>query len=250
MLIQEQVKPKKLRELTPAELMLVAGGGDTVVITGSRDWYDYDPYAYFDYFFGYNDYSDYSDGGGGSTSSSDTATDDLHAENTKAAVEKVQAVTAALQDIVNHYGPDVQVQLPNHDVVRAGDLLEGLGKLETGIAAGITLGEVLTGQADIKEAFNFAFGVAVESMAAEAGASAVVAFALGYTSEYVASNILDWMDQMGQANQAYQQYFNDQLQTWVQNNSDISPGAYDNQVDMLRGMFGWPTFREYDVHYQ
>ena len=43
---------------------------------------------------------------------------------------------------------------------------------------------------------------------------------------------MDWMEQMGQLNDQLAEYFNEQVAQFVENNSDIPPGTYDNPIDI------------------
>jgi hypothetical protein len=65
----------QLRQLTPEELLLVSGGTDTIVVTGSRysddDWFDRWNY-YNDYYNSDNYYDEYGGGGGYDASTTDT----------------------------------------------------------------------------------------------------------------------------------------------------------------------------------
>ncbi len=236
-----------LRELTTNEVELVSGGNNSdIVVTGHRDdYWDYDPWAFLNDYYGYEDYYDYGSGdgqGGGSTE------DHSLAEATEAALQITEAKHNVLQDLINRYGPNTTVQLPNGTVAKATDLLAGVGQITTILQGGLTIAEVIDGGKNAHDALYFLFGVTVTAMAAEAGAGAVLAGALGFGAEYAAGHILEWMEAMGDLNDQLQEYFNEQIAEWVQNNSDIPPDAYDNPIDMIRGMMGWPVFN-YDGDY-
>jgi hypothetical protein len=241
MMLQVEVSRKPLRELTPEELELVAGGG--ITITGERNP-DFSLDDLWFQIFGWDFGGDQSGGGGGSTGSDPTPTDPLeqqHAENTKAAAEKVSAITAALQDIVNaHPGQTVMIKTADGSLVPATEMLHGLGEISTMIQGAATLAQIANGDADAHEAFSFVFGVAVEAMAADAGWAAVPAYVAGYTAETISNNIVDWLTAFQEANAYYSNEINQELQQYLVENGYTQPGATDNPVDVIRGMLGMP----------
>ena len=71
--------------------------------------------------------------------------------------------------------------------------------------------------------------------------------------EAVASNQLlfdrlSTVEAMGELNDQLSDYFNAELNEWVENNSDVPPGTYETPRDAIWGMFGWPrVFDGYDI---
>ncbi len=241
------------RDLTPAEMELVAGGYYTdpndIVVTAP--WFDdygdivvegnYDRDFYDDFFsYNYNDEDVYSGGGGGGGGGGDIA------DQASVALQITDAKHAVAQDLFEKYGPNLEIKFPDGSTSKITDLLDGLGKLSTGIQGGITFGEVANGDKDIRDAYHFVFGVVIADAAAQAGAGAVLSGALGFGAEAIANNMLDWMEDMGDANDQLKAYFESEVQQWVIENSDIAPGTYDNPIDLFRGMLGLPKSNWHD----
>jgi hypothetical protein len=240
-----------LRKLTAEELKLVSGGSDTITVTGSRYdyWDNYDPWAYMNDSFGYEDfyYDNGGDSGGGYDGTGGPEEDHSLAEATEAALQITEAKHNIIQDLINRHGPNVVVNLPDGTQTTLGALHEGIGRVFTGLQAAITVGELIDGGKNVHDAINFLFGVTVTAMAAQAGAGAFLAGALGFTAEYAAGHILEWMEGAGRANAWLQDYFQAEVAEWVQNNS--TPAEYTSPMDMLRGMFGWER-NPYQNEYQ
>ncbi len=242
-----------LRELTPAELELVAGGTMTITVTGIRVWgggdesvvlggsddgsWNVDPGQVWGHFGDFDDHYGNGDQGG------DPPPDPL-VDSIDKALDIIESKHAILADLVQRYGPNQVVKFPDGSTAKLGDLLEGTGKLITAIDAGLTVGQIITGDAKVHDAIFFAFGVTVGAMAASAGTSAVVAAALGMTAEYAASNMVDWIKAMGEVNAEMKAYFNEKVTQFVENNTSTPPNYYQNPIEIFRGMFGFRPYLE------
>ncbi|WOE74574.1 hypothetical protein [Alterisphingorhabdus coralli] len=130
--------------------------------------------------------------------------------------------------------------MPDGSITTASDLIKGLGDLYAGIDLGITLGEVATGDKNIREAYHVVFGITVGAAVASAGASATVALAAGFTAEYAANHVVQWIGALGDLNRDFQSYADEQIEQFIKENSNIKPGTYNNPIELYRGMLGLP----------
>lgn len=232
-----------LRELTAAEIQLVAGGNNSdIVVVGSRDYWDYDPFAFFDYYFGedWENSDPYEIGSGGGSEPQPTPEQEA-IDKTK---DIMQAKIGALQDLQQRYGPNLQIQVGDK-YVPVSELLQEMGRLFDLVDAGLTVAQLLNGEIDLHDATMFAFGMTAGAIAASASGSALVGVVVGLAVENSAEYIMDWMEMMGQLNAQLADYFNEQVAQFVENNSDIPPGTYDNPIDMIRGMMGWQVYGDW-----
>lgn len=165
----------KFRNLTAEETALVAGGSNTITVTGSRelDW------SWFYFSSGWSS-GDGSGGGGGDGGGGDTPSNaqELTEAEQEAAKDSVQGLIAILDENIKKYG-DAIIKLPDGREVLASEMLDALGKTLDIIEAGNLAYEALNGNADVAEVAGFIAGLAGGAVAAALGAGPIAVFATG-----------------------------------------------------------------------
>lgn len=233
--------------LTSTEIKKVSGGADNVIIvTGKRpdpwvtsipgeDLWMYPELTNDGMNPGLGDYGD-GGGGGGGLLTSDQAND---------ASDKVNHAVAAVDDLIEQHGADQVVEMTDKDgnkiTTTLGDISKGLKALAAGLDAGVLAVDIINGDESVNAAIHFAFGATVAAAAASAGASASLAAVLGAGAELISSNMLDYMEWMGDRVDEFTDYYEQEVADWVAENRDPSDPVYDNPYDTFRAMMGWPV---------
>ena len=169
---------KKLRELTKDELALVAGGSETIVVTGER--WDWDYWDFNDYYYDDPNYEDvYSGGGGGGGEEEPDPEPEVMDEALKTAMEgELAKLEQNLKDMIDKVG-DFDIKVGDF-TIKASELLDGLGKLG-GIfdlyEAGQITNDILNGDASIGQVVGFLGALALGAGMTAAGAGPLAVFA-------------------------------------------------------------------------
>ena len=243
-MIQESIS-SGFTALTSAEIKKVSGGAEIIVVTGQRpdpwvtsipgeDLWMYPELTNDELGPGLGDYGDGGGSGGGLTS--DQAND---------ASDMVNHAVAAVDDLIKEHGPDQVVEMVDKDgnkiTTTLGDISKGLKAMASGLDAGVLAVDIINGDESVNAAIHFAFGATVAAAAASAGSSASLAAVLGAGAELISSNMLDYMEWMGDRVDEFTDYYEQEVADWVAENRDPSDPVYNNPYDTFRGMMGWPV---------
>jgi hypothetical protein len=165
---------------------LVAGGSDSITVTGGS-------WSYFDwgfYNFYYNNYVDdnsyYTDGGGGGDAPAPDpepapAEGELTEDQEDAVKDGMDSLKSTLEQYKNKYG-DFELKLPDGSTYKASDLINGADKVSKAFDAleGAQLAAALAnGDADIGKIVGFVGGIAGGAAAGALGAGPIAVFAVG-----------------------------------------------------------------------
>lgn len=165
----------KFRQLTAEETALVAGGSNTITVTGSPD-FDWS-WLFFGGGWSYTEGDGQGGGGSGGGEESSDAQDLTDAEE-EATKDSLQAMIAILDENIKRYG-DATIKLPNGTEVLASEILDALGKTLDIIEAGTLVWEALNGNVDVAATAGFLAGLAGGAVAAALGAGPIAVFATG-----------------------------------------------------------------------
>lgn len=223
------------RALTPEELLLVAGGVDTIVVTGTRydDWWD--NYYWYNNYYDNDNFVDYYGGGGGGDAGGDTSSDGgaLDEAQEKAAQGGLAAIQQDLEKHIAKYGDfDIKV---GDQVFKASDLVKGLdamGKLFDLYDGAQLIYQIVNGDANVGMVMGFLAGLAVTAGLTAAGAGPVAVFA--------ASVAAGWLVEVGTNAivEAIDRSVAETLANLPQPDPSL-PGPLQ-ELDFLRHMFGIP----------
>lgn len=183
---------KSVRELTKEELLLVAGGSNTIVVTGRRDSGDY--WDYNDYYDDDRNYEDdYSGGGGGGGDDGPAPEPETMDEATKTALEGFIAVLEEdLQKMIAEVG-DFEIEVGDFKIM-ASDLLESLGKLSIVLdlyEAHQLTNDLISGDATLGDAVAFVATFAITVGMTTAGFGPIAIFAATAAAGYLIPSAFD-----------------------------------------------------------
>lgn len=176
------------RELTAEELLLVAGGVDTIVVTGSS--YDpwWDSYYWYNNYYDNDNFVDYYGGGGGGDAGGDTTADGdaLNEAQEKAAQGGLAAIQQDLQNHIAKYG-DFTIKVGDQSW-KASDLVKGLdtmGKMFDVLEGAALIVAIANGDANVGMVMGFLAGLAVAGGLTAVGAGPVAVFAASVAAGYL-----------------------------------------------------------------
>lgn len=242
-------KKRNERELTAEELMLVAGGSDTIVVYGGAGSDNNDGWDYWDYNDSYDDYDtydNYGDGGGGGDAP-ETGTEGLTEDQQLVIQTGIAVLAEDLADKIEEFG-DFDIKIGDL-TFKASDLLKSLEKLD-GIFTlyeGYQLtNDILNGDASLGDAIGFLGALAIGAGAAALGGGPIAVLTASYLAGALLPGAIDGV--VEQLDIAYHNMLNSAVDSVGYQPADPTTPPIIQEYDLLQQLFGHPYLREYRPH--